>query len=650
MVFFAVVGVAAEVASAVASVFFAASDFLGFLAVGVDPSSLAFLFVRFFGAAAGGVADGGGGAGEEDALGASGAELMARWKQRPDCLAQNKLFESMAFCRPHIYSVCSTSREHIPMLSLLNSSCSSGLVRVARPSESKALLWSQQSRKNVTKRTRAAFSPLLTHRVRAYASQYIEPVNKSKRSVTAENRAVLTLPKGVERTTNVSEEARKNWSDCGLANEAVLQAVAELGFKAPTLIQQLVIPEIAKKGTENLVFADQTGTGKTLAYLLPIVQSLKEEELKNGRSDMPSRPRAIVLVPNRELAEQVLKICKKLCHVVKLRAASFSGGATVSKQRQHFEAPIDILVATPGRLLQHYDRKRIFFSKLKHVVFDEVDMLLDATDGGFAQDCYRVVDAVRHRTEATQAYAQFVLCGATITQVLLREIENTFPNATNILSPTLHKSVSKLNQTWITVAADRLSKLKEILFADYHRKSGAFAEPLPRGSAKFKREEQESKNLDSEAHPLPKSMKRTIIFCNTINSCRFLDLELQELGFKVTSYHGDIPVDQRPLNFAKFANGEIPIMVCTDIASRGLDFTAVDHVILFDFPLNSVDYLHRIGRTARAGKAGKVTNFVMKRDLVLADAIRDALKKGLPLDGLSSSASENATRERYGSL
>lgn len=551
------------------------------------------------------------------------------------------------------------------MLSLAVSRSSRTILRLTHSTEVKKPLESSKLVSKTGSRTGLLKTSRLSSLYRSYGTQYIEPVKKSKRPVGPENRVVLTLPEGAERVANVEAGISKSWTNLGLHNEQVQQAIAELGFNSPTPIQQLVIPELVQENTQNLVFADQTGTGKTLAYLLPIIQSLKEDEIRNGRNDLPGRPRAIVLVPNRELAEQVLKIAKKIFHVVKLRAASFSGGSTVSKQRQNFESPIDLLVATPGRLLQHYDRKRIFFSKVKNVVFDEADMLLDASDGGFARDCYRVVDAIRHRTEATRyvfcvnfvpkfmnlsnfirlhsEFARFVLCGATITQVLTREIDNPFPNAKHILSPTLHKSVAKLEQKWITVTADRLAKLKELLFEEYPRASSR----QKQSQSSLEGESGSKKSLKTKASSgtstasTPKETKRTIIFCNTISSCRFLDHELREVGFNTTSYHGDIPVDQRPVNFRKFADGEVPIIVCTDVASRGLDFASVDHVILFDFPLNSVDYLHRIGRTARGGKQGHVTNFIMKRDFVLAEAIQEALKKGLPLDGLSSSAAEN---------
>lgn len=296
------------------------------------------------------------------------------------------------------------------MLSLVSSCSSRSVLRLSRASETRKTLVAPKWRAKLAPAKATFAVSRLAFNIRSYGTQYIEPGNKSKRSVGPENRAILTLPEGVTRTAHLPDDFVKSWSTLGLHNAAVQQAIAELGFSAPTLIQQLVIPELSKEEGGNIVFADQTGTGKTLAYLLPIIQSLKEDELKNGRSELPGRPRAIILVPNRELAEQVLKVAKKLCHVVKLRAVSFSGGSTVSKQRQQFESVIDLMIATPGRLLQHYDRKRIFFSKLKNVVFDEVDMLLDATDGGFAKDCYRVVDAVRHRTEATRYVSAPIFC------------------------------------------------------------------------------------------------------------------------------------------------------------------------------------------------------------------------------------------------
>jgi superfamily II DNA/RNA helicase len=433
----------------------------------------------------------------------------------------------------------------------------------------------------------------------------------------------------------------KSWSDLGLELESVMQAIEELGFSEPTVIQQLVIPELMKRGTQNIVFADQTGTGKTLAYLLPLIHALKQDELLNGRNELVGRPRAIVIVPNRELAAQVLKIAKKIGHTVKLRAVSLSGGNTVSQQRQVWESTIDILIATPGRLLQHYDRKRLFFSKLSHVVLDEVDMLLDSSDGGFAQDCYRVIDAVRNRIDATQEEAKFIMCGATVTQQLLKEIAKSFPQANHILSPTLHKSVANLEQHWVTVAADKLSKLKEVLFSEYPRSETSKRLAKTDANASIESKSKSSKSPSNSSKNVEKAVKRTIIFCNTISGCRYLDHTLREAGFETTSYHGEVPVDQRPINFNSFAEGTTPILVCTDVASRGLDFVSVDHVILFDFPLNSIDYLHRIGRTARGGKSGKVTNFIMKRDFVLADAIRQALVNGTSLEGLTASASEN---------
>lgn len=566
------------------------------------------------------------------------------------CLFTDSATKSAAGLKDHLKSVLFST---FGMLSSLVSSAPRCLLRPAPPCAGVSLRVSRARPLKVSSAARSSSLAIPSLCVRLYSSQYIEPSKKKKRSIGADNRPVLALPVGVERPSVEGSSSSQNWTDLGLDSPSLLAAIEELGFPRPTLIQQLVIPTLTRDGTRHVVFADQTGTGKTLAYLLPLLQSLKRDEQLHGRIDQPGRPRAIVLVPNRELAEQVLRVAKKLSHVVKLRAVCFSGGSTVSDQRKHFNSPIDIIIATPGRLLQHYERKRIFFSKVKLVVMDEVDMLLDNTDGGFAKECYKVVDAVKHRIEATQQDAQFIMCGATITQVLLNEIASSFPNVEHIISPTLHKSVAKLKQQWILVSADKLSKLKEVLFKEYPRESHRQASQTTTTRLAAQKEALEGKEevMNEKRRSSPKSLaspsktvsspKRTIIFCNTINSCRFLDHTLTELGFSTACYHGDIPVDQRPLNFARFAEGVSPILVCTDVASRGLDFVSLDHVILFDFPLNSIDYLHRIGRTARAGKSGKVTNFIMRRDLVLADAIRAALQKGESLEGLTASAAEN---------
>lgn len=491
----------------------------------------------------------------------------------------------------------------------------------------------------------------------------IEPVHKKRRAITSENRPILTLPAGVERPSRkLTKEAA--FSELGLETAGIHAGLVELGLTKPTLIQSLVIPRVLEKESLNVVFADQTGTGKTLAYLLPVLEALKQDELKYGKFTQLRRPRAIVLVPNRELAEQVLKICKKLSHTVKIRACYMSGSGTVAEQNRLFETPIDLLIATPGRLIQHYKRQRIYFSKVQHVVLDEVDMLMDDSEGGFMEDVMRVIQAVRHRVEATNEPAKFIMCGATLTKMLLDKLDGVFSDSKllHIISPTLHRSVAKLEQYWYVVSADKLSRLKELLFQEYPReakvgyiqeedrrdKQDDFDDMTLEDAWKYKKRSRAEKQQDAKSmtEANGKKIKRTIIFCNTIQSCRFLDHTLREKGFATTSYHGEIPVDQRARNFRQFAEGEVPIIVCTDIASRGLDFVAVDHVILFDFPLNSIDYLHRIGRTARGGQSGKVTNFIMKRDFVLADGIRKAIERGQTLEGLSSSEEENMARRR----
>ncbi|CAM9701303.1 unnamed protein product [Ectocarpus sp. 8 AP-2014] len=147
-----------------------------------------------------------------------------------------------------------------------------------------------------------------------------------------------------------------------------------------------------------------------------------------------------------------------------------------------------------------------------------------------------------------------------------------------------------------------------------------------------------------------KDFKRTLVFCNTVKSCRAAEFGLREVDIKALSYHGEVPSDERSSNLERFKAGQAKYLVCTDIASRGLDMPDVDHVVMFDFPLNPIDYLHRSGRTARMGAKGRVTSLLAKRDLVLAAAIEQAVQSGLPLDELSSRRTDYATGGKLGPL
>jgi superfamily II DNA/RNA helicase len=488
----------------------------------------------------------------------------------------------------------------------------------------------------------------------------------------------------------------------------------------PTPVQAMVIPKLLEPNTLSTAFFAATGSGKTLAYTLPLLQQLKQQEQAMQQNttnattislslfDRPlQRPRMMVLVPTRELGHQVHLVVKQLCHVLKLSSCLLVGGDDYSRQKKKLlSRPVDIIVATPSRLLQHWkplaankyssnkagsSNKRgtsLYLSMLEYIVLDEMDTLVEQ---GFANELKEVLypllyhkqidQAIDVKTDLQKEAPTLVLTSATMTQTIAKIISDptsqdiqakrhfTKPDSERVApiilpplqvlkAPGLHKAVPRLKQVFIDVGnADKMTLLVDLI--------------LSQGR---------------------KTDKLTMIFCNTAPACRAVQFALQEAGVQTLAYHGELPSSDRTNNFQEFrlaatnerkqsktvkkkpqrntrnnmlddkddidkddldddndssmyegtTLGEIPhILVCTDLAARGLDIPQVDHVVLFDFPLNSLDYLHRVGRTARGGNdKGLVTALVAKRDQVLANAIEQAVLLGQPLDGLSSRKSD----------
>eukprot|EP01132_Coremiostelium_polycephalum_P009125 gene9125-11181_t len=434
----------------------------------------------------------------------------------------------------------------------------------------------------------------------------------------------------------------------------MIESLKEMKITVPSLVQQLAIPEILKN-KKDVLFVSQTGTGKTLAYLAPIVQLLKERELEeqkqqqeqpqqqnqeeiigevdteqqeennsekpkpNFQQRLPKRPRAIILVPTRELALQVDSVARELAHHLKFRTTVVSSGGTeINKFIKKFhKTPIDIVVATPGTLIQLIENKQLFFSKLQHLVIDEADSMF-AVGKGFDDELNKIIEpiAFRLRNKQIPGYQSVnaVICSATLTNQLMKTINSIFPDYIKLATPTIHKSLNTLEQKFV------------------HIKGGDKHQAL----------------FNALNESLPTTKNKTMVFCNSPNSCRSTEHTLNENGFKATSLHGEIPAKTRSRNWKLFKNdgANTNILVCTDIASRGIDLDMVSHVILFDFPSNPIDYLHRIGRTARAGKKGKVTSLITKKDQVLAHAIVLSLKRGESLEDLSANNKVNQDRQK----
>ena len=276
-------------------------------------------------------------------------------------------------------------------------------------------------------------------------------------------------------------------------------------------------------------------------------------------------------------------------------------------QREQLGGPLDLVVATPGRLLQHLKEGSVHLGDVRYVVLDEADTMLDR---GFEPEVTELLRPLRARVPP----GQVVLVAATLTRPVTRLLETMFPGAERVATSSLHRAVPNAKHAFIEVPTgeDKLALALRVLTSGDVRGS-------------------------------PRS--RTLIFCNTVASCRAVEHTLREARVPTVCYHGAMPAEERAQSIEAFrAVGEAgggPVLVATDLAARGLDFEcAVDHVVNFDFPLNSVDYLHRSGRTARAGARGRVTSLLLKRDHVLAEQIEATIRSGGTLEALSSDLDE----------
>ena len=477
-------------------------------------------------------------------------------------------------------------------------------------------------------------------------------------SAVSKSRAPFAMPKNSpdDSVSAPGQGAKKTWGSLGLWQSATDKLETELELKSPTPVQIQAIPALLHNPKQPLCFLAATGSGKTLAYTLPLLQLVKQTEaLSSDGEDRPKRrPRLVILAPTRELVMQITAVVKQLCHAYKLSSTALMGGSkTYGRQTKALDRPIDVVVATPSRLLQHWKDQHIYLGNLEHVVLDEMDTMLEQ---GFSSELQALLYPVLYRKQALQkdvdpikdlheGSPRMVLTSATMTQSILKSIGGKnkndsagldvrakklyaakdkssttpallLPQMDVLKAPGLHKTVPRLQQVFIDVgASDKLNLLVDLVMTT--------------------------------------SSDRAMIFCNTAAACRAVQFALADVVSDSTNrlfaYHGELNSSVRTENLQAFRKTENSILICTDLAARGLDIPQVDHVILFDFPLNAADYLHRTGRTARQGRPGRLTALVAKRDQVLANAIERAVQKGEPVDGLSSRKSDYNPSTRQGS-
>jgi superfamily II DNA/RNA helicase len=395
-----------------------------------------------------------------------------------------------------------------------------------------------------------------------------------------------------------------------LTDESLRRALENMNIVEPTEIQTKAI-DVIGRGAGNAFVASHTGSGKTLAYLLPVIQRMKAAEIAAGdRLAKPKRPKVVVACPTRELAEQVAEVAKALSHVAKFSSYLVVGGRRLGTQKERLDSAIDVVIGTPGRLIKHVDQGNLFLGSVDAMVLDEADTLFEA---GFGDEVKRLLRPLKARPEGKTC----VLVSATMPDRLKKLVDEELPALQYIKTDSLHRSAPGLKHRFVDCPGDvdKMTVLEQIVAPEH------------------------------------KQGKKLMIFCNTLPSCIAVERTMFEADIRTVQYHGDMTSDARADAMREFIDADADenlTMVCTDLAARGLDFgrVKVDHVVNFDFPMNSLDYIHRSGRTARAGAGGKVTNLVARKDRVLASEIDNAVKLGLPIDNATSSRAVSEARKK----
>ena len=378
------------------------------------------------------------------------------------------------------------------------------------------------------------------------------------------------------------------FSDLGLS-DGLSRAVADLGYETPTPIQEKSIP-IVLMGRDILGSA-QTGTGKTASFTLPMI-----DILASGRAKA-RLPRSLILAPTRELAAQVADSFEKFSVNNRLSMALLIGGVSFADQNAALSKGVDVLIATPGRLLDHFERGKVLLNDVKVLVIDEADRMLDM---GFIPDVEKIVS-------------------------LLPRMRQTL-----FFSATLSDDIQKLGSKFVM-------NPKIIEVAPPASTAETVAQHLIWSDSKAKRQ------ILRDLLGFEK-VKNAVIFCNRKRDISTLVTSLTRHGFSAVALHGDMTQSARLEALQKFKDGDVPLLIASDVAARGLDIAGLSHVFNFDVPMSAEDYVHRIGRTGRAGKSGRAFTIAAgKDDIKYIGSIEALIGKPIPPITLDNAKISNAT-------
>jgi superfamily II DNA/RNA helicase len=380
-----------------------------------------------------------------------------------------------------------------------------------------------------------------------------------------------------------------NFADLGLSPE-VLKAVGDSGYDTPTPIQEKAIPYVLM-GRDVLGTA-QTGTGKTASFTLPMIDILASGQAKSRM------PRSLILEPTRELAAQVADNFENYGKYSNLSMALLIGGVSFSDQEAKLDKGVDVLIATPGRLLDHFERGKVLLNGVKTLVIDEADRMMDM---GFIPDVERIVSLM-------PPLRQTLFFSATMSKDMRKLADKFLMNPKEVEVSPPSDAATTVTQGLLTVnKSEKRHAIRKLL-----------------------------KNED---------VKNAFIFCNRKKDVDILFGSLEKHGFSAGAMHGDMSQSHRMETLAKFKSGEISLLVCSDVAARGIDVSSVSHVFNFDVPSHAEDYIHRIGRTGRAGQEGHAYTIATKSDGKYLEAINKLVGKKIPplqVNGMDDIASETA--------
>ncbi len=376
-----------------------------------------------------------------------------------------------------------------------------------------------------------------------------------------------------------------NFEELGLGPKT-LKAVSESGYTEPTPIQANAIPHVL--AARDVLGIAQTGTGKTASFTLPMI-----DILSRGRAKA-RMPRSLILEPTRELAAQVAENFEKYGKYHKLSMALLIGGVAFGEQNRKLMQGVDVLIATPGRLLDHIERGNLLMNGVSLLVVDEADRMLDM---GFIPDIERIF-------KMTPFTRQTLFFSATMPPEIQRIVDTFLHNPVRVevarptaTADTVSQSVVKLNSN------------------DARSKHVALC-----------------KIIDHE------DLRNAIVFCNRKRDVDRVSAALKKARYSASPIHGDLPQSVRTATLEKFKTGELKLLIASDVAARGLDIPDVSHVLNYDVPMHPEDYIHRIGRTGRAGRKGCAITIVTPGDAKFLSAVQSLIGKDLALAGQETKA------------